>query len=464
MQTVAQLYDEKNRLVKGAEDIVQRAKDADDRPLTEDENKAIDKTLARVAAIGPEIETVKATEESRLKVAELTRSLDEKPPIAGDSATSGHRTMPTGSHPMPHQARSDVRISTVPRYSKLEAFKGPNAEEKAHRCGMWLQASCFKNDHAQRWCHEHGVEWRALSTGSNAAGGALVPEEFAQTIIDLREEYGVFRQNVRIQPMGSDVMTIPRVTGQLAATFTAENGALTESEPTFNNVTLTAKKTGVLTRMSTEIAEDSVINMADYLAKDFAWAFAFQEDTIGFIGDGTAAHGSIQGIARKIEAETTFVSYVLATAATDTHAEIILTELIDVMSAIPAFARTNAKWYCSLFAWDVGIQRLAAAAGGNTIQTLQGDLQRSFLGHPVVISQVLAGSGTQNLTHLLLFGDLSQAATLGDRRGFTVATSGERYFEQDQVALKATARFDIAVHDIGDATTGGPVAALIGRT
>ena len=43
-----------------------------------------------------------------------------------------------------------------------------------------------------------------MSEQTNSSGGFLVPNEMTQAIIDLREAYGVFRQNADIQPMGRD--------------------------------------------------------------------------------------------------------------------------------------------------------------------------------------------------------------------------------------------------------------------
>lgn len=85
------------------------------------------------------------------------------------------------------------------------------------------------------------------------------------------------------------------------------------------------------------------------------------------------------------------------------------------------------------------------------------------MGYPIVVSQVLpASASTRNDTTMLLSGDLSQAATMGDRREFTFATSSEYKFAEDQIAVKATERIDINVHDYGDTTNAGPIVALVG--
>jgi HK97 family phage major capsid protein len=64
---------------------------------------------------------------------------------------------------------------------------------------------------------------------------------------------------------------------------------------------------------------------------------------------------------------------------------------------------------------------------------------------------------------MLLFGSPSAAMSMGTRRGVTLATSMDRYFESDQIAIRGTERFDIVVHDIGDTATAGPLVALIGE-
>jgi HK97 family phage major capsid protein len=135
-----------------------------------------------------------------------------------------------------------------------------------------------------------------------------------------------------------------------------------------------------------------------------------------------------------------------------------------MMAALPVYAQRNAKWYCSQPAWSLVFQRLIAAAGGNSIDTLTGGKpRRVYLGYEVVIDQTLPTATTSLVNQaMLFFGDLSMAARMGERRGITVKTSGDRYFELDQVGIVATERFDVNVHDLGSTTAAGPIIALVG--
>lgn len=464
MKTLPELQGERSHQVRTAEDILARAEKAGRNPNAE-ERQLIDGCFAEVEKIDEEIKAIQDADARRNKLNCLLDTINkpEDRQIPGDQPDD-----------KPKPQRIEVKGFQA-RYGKLKAFKGEtsrDAELKAYTSGQWIRASLFNDFRAQRWCETHGVAFRAaLSEGTNTAGGYLVPDEMAQAIIDLREEYGVFRKEARITAMGRDHMIIPRRTAGVSAVFVGENSSLTESDLTWDNVTLTAKKLGVMTRMSTEVADDAIINLADQLASEFAYAFALKEDQCGFIGDGTSTYGGIFGIQKLFDTNyASLAGAVFGSAGTsggthDLFSEIDNADLTTVMAALPMYARAGAKWYCSAVANDIVFSRLKATAGGNTTQTLDGKLVDSYLGYPIVVSQVLNATTTANDNKcMLMFGDLSKAADLGDRRGIEVKRSDDRYFDTDQIAIKATERIDINVHEMGTSSVAGPVVALMGTT
>lgn len=418
-----------------------KAAESEAREVTDDEQTALADLEAELDGIVKEIEKAQRVEALKAKLA----------------------------RPVPSPRETDVDGIKVPaqarRYSKLKAFRGETAQRDAYLSGMFFRATMMQDAKAIEWCKDKGVTLRAMSEGVNSAGGFLVPTEFETAVIDLREEYGVFRQNCRVVPMGSDSMTIPRRAGGVTAYWVGENSQITESAKAWDQVQLSAKKLAALSRLSSELAEDAVMNVADDLAQEMAYAFAQSEDAAGWNGDGTSTYGGITGVRTKIINGSYTKSAIDAASGHDTFAEIDANDLAAVMAALPKYAERNAKWYCSQPCWALVFQRLIAAAGGVTIGELTGGKpMRQYLGYPVVIDQTLPTATTDiSDTAMLFFGDLSMAARLGERRGITVKTSGDRYFEYDQMGVQATERVDINVHDLGSTSVAGPLIALIGE-
>jgi HK97 family phage major capsid protein len=107
------------------------------------------------------------------------------------------------------------------------------------------------------------------------------------------------------------------------------------------------------------------------------------------------------------------------------------------------------------------MEKEAYKAGGVTYREVKEKGTPTFMGYPVEFTQVLDRVSTDSSIPLL-FGDLSLAAYFGDRRQMTVAFSDSALnaFEQDEVAIRGTARYDIKVPNVGDTTDAGPIIGL----
>lgn len=355
----------------------------------------------------------------------------------------------------------EKRTYAVPKASGvLKAFTGPNAEERAYRAGMHLRGFVFGDEEARRWCFDHGVESRAQAGQTNSLGGYLVSDDLSSEIIRLVEEFGAFPANVRRVPMTSDTMLIARRTGGLTAQPVGENVEITASDVSFDNVQLNAKIWGVANRIPNSLLEDSVINLADLIAVETAQAFAEAVDNAGFIGDGSSSYHSVTGVCTKI-ADGNHNKSVVTAADGTTFDTVDLLDFTNVVSRLPLFARRNAKWYISPAGYGSAMLRLAMQSNGNTRADIAGGFALQFLGFPVVLVHSMVSDLTGTAGDVLaLFGDLSQAATYGDRRSVSIRTASERYIEFDQTATYATVRNAIVVHDLGSNSKAGPLVAL----
>ncbi len=392
---------------------------------------------------------------------------------AADKAKRGAVAVPAPLTPAAQAARQGggaALARIIPRHGRIANFTGDNAAEKAYRFGQWLMAGPLGNEKSRRFCEENGLMvTRAMSEGVNEKGGFLVPDEFGNDLIDLREVYGVFRREAKIVPMTSETRSDPRRAGGLTAYFVGEAVAGTLSDLAWDRVELVAKKLMVLTRYSSELNEDSIINLGDTIAGEIAYAFAQKEDDCGFNGDGTSTYGGIVGVREKIKGLSGTIADIsgLQVATGNLYSEIVLADFIAMMGRLPVYADSpRAKFYMhkSVY-WNIAA-KLVLAAGGVTGAEIEGSRALRLLGYDVEFVQVMPSAEADSQV-VALFGDLSLAASFGSRRDTTIAVSEHSRFANDEIEMKGTERFDINVHSVGNASAtaalrvAGPIVGLI---
>lgn len=341
---------------------------------------------------------------------------------------------------------------------------GPEVEARYERAGQWLLAAIYGNTAAWEWCRNHEVPVRkAQSEGIGAPGGFLVPNQLANAILDLRDMYGAFRRRARVVPMASDNVHVPRRPGGIGATFMGENTGASETSSLIDNVVLSPKKIGSLVRISSELEQDSISDMVDFIANEIALAFAIKEDDCAFNGDGTSSYGGMVGALSWANDGNHTKAKVIAATSHNTFLTLDTTDLGSLIGAVRAAALPNAAWFCSATCFAQTFCRLGGSAGGGYIETrtVDGIDTPFYLGFPVILTQKLPLiSTTLTGKGMLAFGDMYLAGCLGQRRTVTMARSPDRYMDQDQIGVLGTERFDAVIHDMGDTSNFGALAVL----
>tara|TARA_R100001510_G_scaffold57782_1_gene67728 strand:+ start:84 stop:1760 length:1677 start_codon:yes stop_codon:yes gene_type:complete len=347
-------------------------------------------------------------------------------------------------------------------------------ELEAYRIGRWA-AACMGHKKSQDYCANHGIETKAHLETVNSQGGFLVPEEFSNTLISLREEYGVFRRNAKIEPMTSDTKRIPKRSATLTAHFVGEATAGTESDMNFQSVQLVAKKLMVLTSVSSELQEDALLNLGDSVAGECAYAQALKEDQCGFMGTGTSEFGGIVGIINAMNNVSSNAGVTVLGSTDRRPSNITIGDFHNMMGTLPPYADTpRAKFYMHKSIWNGVCESLIYAVGGASAREIQqGSQGTTFLGYPVEFTQVMPDITTgstgadgdasdQTFRFPIIFGDLSLGCAFGDRRQNTIAFSDSALnaFEQDEIIVRGTERFDIQCHSPGTSAEAGPVVGM----
>jgi len=336
-------------------------------------------------------------------------------------------------------------------------FPGPKAEAdyKAYAFGQWVRGTVLGNASAAKWCNEHGV--KSQTEGDNGAGGYTVPEIVSSSLIWLRNEYGIARRYSRIYPMTSDILNVPNASTSTTTYYPGEATAITASDITFTQVALTAKKLAILTIVSKELNEDTVIDFGATLAQDFAYGLALAEDAAAFQGDGTSTYGSITGIMPRIKALSgtfsSIASMVVGAAGSNSAlSSFTLANFQSMVAKLQPYA-TQPRWYMHKQVFYNGVADKLIALSGNSIMDIQNAYgpEPTLFGIPISFVQNMPSAPAAN-RDMVVLGDLSKGVAFGDRRGVSVEVSDQVKFIEDALTFKATERYAFNCFDVGNVT------------
>jgi len=261
---------------------------------------------------------------------------------------------------------------------------------------------------------------KALAEGTDSLGGYLVPDEFRADIVDWALDKPVIRRFATVWPMKGKTLNLPALAADVAVYWGSENTSISTTSADFGQVSLAVNKLNALIYLSTELFEDSAINLVPYLTGRFAQAIYREEDKKFVLGSGT---GQPKGISQYTLGGTKAVS---GAGSVD--------DIIDCYWRLPQAHRENAVWLMS----NLTIANVSKLKDDNgqylLIRPTDGKLP-TLMGRPV-LEQNDCGKN-------IYFGDL-RFYYIGDRRRMSVktATEGAGTFEKDQVAIKVTERVD----------------------
>lgn len=440
-----------------SEDEVETAMEGDEAAPAEGERSAVAKAEARQAKYDEllaKAERIKAAiakaEAAEARKTELLKVLNRAAPAPVETTDMKPRIEPVSY-----------------RGYKPGVFESP---EVAHRCGQWLK-SLNGDAHARQWCRDNlGIESRDLGGQVNSLGGALVFEDFSNSLIRLVETFGVSMNLAQRVTTQSDTLLVPKRLSGVTGYWIGENTTITTSDPTATMVQLVLKKLAASTRVSNELLADNAISVAQWLVQEYATTISGTLDDAFFNGTGTSAFGGINGL-RQIDDGTHTASVVSAASGNTTVALLDIDDYLGALAKLPRYAIGTSAWYMHPAVYHNSVQRMmlssgtagsgtiGALAGGNTAANLAQSTPTTFLGLPVVWVLKMTAAPTTG-TIAAYVGDISLSSIMANKGDMQIASSTDRYFEVDQTAWRVTYRVDINHHSLGTNSEAGPVVAL----
>ncbi len=272
-------------------------------------------------------------------------------------------------------------------------------------------------------------ELRAHTVGTDTAGGHLVPDAWADSIVRKLREINVIRQYAHVIQTSTGILHIPVETSTGSAAWTSEGSAYNESEDVFGEVLLDAHKATRIVKVSEELVNDNAFDLEGYIAQTFAESFADLEEAAFINGDGS---GKPRGFLQDAASGTT---------ANATNA-ITFDELTDLFYSLKPAYRQKAVWVMS----DTTIKMLAkiktGVASDNRYlwrENLQGGTPLSLLGRPVVSCYGMPAPTTG--LKPVAFGDFSYF-WVAERQGTEVRRLNELYAASGLIGIKGMRRVD----------------------
>lgn len=269
----------------------------------------------------------------------------------------------------------------------------------------------------------------ALQVGTDSEGGYLVPDAFERTLVMALEEENIFRKFARIVQTETGEKKIPVSTTHGSASWIDEEGAYTESDEEFGQISIGAHKLGTLIKVSEELLNDNVFDLESYIATEFARRIGAKEEQAFFVGNGTSKPTGILHSTGGAQVGVTATSQSAITAD----------ELIDLFYSLKTPYRKKAIWLLN-DSTIKAIRKLKDNQGQYLWSpSLVSGTPDTLHGRPVYTSAFMPTieAGAKSVA----FGDFGYY-WIADRQGRSFKRLGELYAANGQVGFLGSQRVD----------------------
>lgn len=243
------------------------------------------------------------------------------------------------------------------------------------------------------------------ASGSPYAG-YTVGQELSAEIRHLVTEYGVARREMTTLPLTKNSYKANDLTTDVTVYWVDQGSAIASTQVVIGQESLELQKLGAIVSLTSELLEDTEIDLIAFIASRVAEGFAKAEDLAFFKGDGTSTYGDFTGLLVATDGNT-------VTMAGTTFASIDADDLLDMVDATPAGALANSKYYMNRTI--LSLVRKLKDDNNQYIYQAPGQSQPATIwNYPVVTPEVMpTASETADDTAFVLFGDLRKACILG---------------------------------------------------
>lgn len=284
---------------------------------------------------------------------------------------------------------------------------------------------------------------KALNEGAGADGGFLVPEEFRAQLMMLALQESYIRARAMVLPMPRGNLSFPvikdtshvtNVFGGVVANWQAEAGDIStgESEPTFAQARLVAKKLTGYTIASNELLNDSAVGVEALLMQLFPEAIRYFEEEAFINGTGGGQPNGILNASCKVS---------VAKQTGQAAATVVYENITTMYPRMLPSSVNRAIWLYNPEVFpQLATMAINVGTGGSAvwISNIVGGPPATIMGRPAYPTEHCQALGTEGD---LMFVDPAYYM-IGDTQGLAVASSPHVKFVTDQTVWKFVERLD----------------------
>lgn len=439
--------------------------------LTSEKNTELTNLIARQTELAGEIKAEKDLDEKKRDLNSLDEFLNSPqykvPQGIGNGEDDQHKALrqggwevkggmiyaPTSTGKMLAMYPEETLFGEIPKNDPdaaqfFKQTRGAMQPEYRRAYTVWLQNLAKSHgSEAMAYTMLSSGEQKALSEGTDSAGGFLVPPDVqAEMLVRKAQLSAVRRSGARVQATSRDVLKYPMVqanttSGSIYSSgfvggVAGETPTATDVDAAFGTFEVPIKKIRVSTKLSNDFIADAVVNVLSFLSMNGAQNMALVEDNEFITGDGTALHplGILNGGSSTVD--ITVLPVTTHVMSNDTTHPGPPKALITLVYTLPPQYAEGAVWLMrrsiegAIRSYVDGSGRYlwpAMIAGGFSAVT------RELMGYPIYGTDFMPVDAVATNTPVV-FGDMS-SYIIGERAQITTTVLRERYADNDQTGI-----------------------------
>ena len=290
------------------------------------------------------------------------------------------------------------------------------------------------------------VEAKAMSYGTPADGGYLVPDETEREIGRRLSTLSPIRSIASVRQVSGAVLKKPFAITGPSVGWVAETASRAQTNtPTLDELQFPTAELYAMPAATATLLEDAVVDIDQWLAAEIEVAFAEQEGAAFISGDGTNKPKGFLDYTQVAEASWSWdnIGYVATGVDGDFAASDPADVLIDLIYALKAGYRQNANWLLNRKT-QAALRKLKDDQGNYIWMPPAAPGSRAMLmGFPVVEAEDMPDIGSD--TTPVAFGDFARGYLVVDRTGVRVLR--DPYSAKPYVLFYVTKRVGGGVQD-----------------